>query len=139
VSASFEDVLADVAERLQTVQGLAETYAGDQDSIVPPCAVVAPAHGDFIQFDPDMSDDSCDYLLDVTLYVPAADAAAGQAALYPLLRPSGSTSVRAAIGRYSSVLKVSYRAAQASNMRSVKFDSADGRYLACDILVRVTV
>ena len=138
MSARFEDVCTEIAARLEAVQGLDQVYAVEPDSVVAPCAVVSEGDGDFIEYAPDMSSDSCNYLVSITLYVPAPDGPTGKQAMHRLLRPSGPTSVRQAVGIWSSVLGVSYRAAVASGMRGVKFDRNDARYIACDIVVRVT-
>jgi hypothetical protein len=136
MTATLEDILTDIAARITPVTGIGQVYDREPDSITPPCAVVGLPGGDFIAYDPSMHSEACDYLLAVTLYVPAADMPSGQKALFPLLRPSGATSVRAAIAGYSQPLGVSYTVGQATNLRQVVVDSA--RYVSCDITVRVT-
>lgn len=135
MTASLEDILVDIAGRVRNVQGMGETYDLEPDSITPPCAVVGLPSGDFIAYDPSVGSESCDYMLTVTVYVPAADMPSGQRALFPFLRPAGPTSVRAAVAGYSSTLGVSYAVGQATNIRGLTVDTA--RYLACDLTVKV--
>ncbi len=59
--------------------------------------VVNAGSGEFVQYSPAMGGDVCDYLLVVTLYVPAVALAPNQETLDDYLAPSGSGSIAAAI------------------------------------------
>lgn len=135
MTATLEDILADVADRVRNVAGIGEVLDLEPDSITPPCAIVGLANSEFLDYSASIHSESCDYLLAVTVYVPAADMPSGQRALFPFLRPAGPTSVRAAVAGKSPVLDVSYAVQQATNLRQVVVDNA--RYLACDINVKV--
>lgn len=137
MTASLEAVLADVATRAK-VTGIKESYdvTPAQFGPIVPCAVVEPDDGDFLAYDPAMSSESCDYALKVTVYVQGDDKAA-QAQLYTFLRPSGATSIRAAVAGSNSTLGVSYAVLRASNQRVV-VGEGDTRYLSAEISVRVT-
>lgn len=135
-AATFEDCCTDIADRLQLVQGCGEVYDLEQDSIVAPSLVVAPANGDFVRYKSSM-DAPCDYQITITAYMPGDSVVEAQRQLFLLLRKTGPTSVFAAVNGSNPALGVSYVVSVASNMRGITLDGG-ARVLAVDWLVQVT-
>lgn len=138
MTATLDEVVADIANRVSAVQDLRQAFAFDPGSIAPvaPCAVVEPGDGDFLAYDPSMHSEAVDYLIDVTLFVSATDTKAGQAQLSAFLRPSGASSVRAAILATPATAGMSYAVLRATAFRTVAGDG-DAKYLASTVSVRV--
>lgn len=137
-TATFSQVRTALASQLlNTVTGLLNAHADVPDSYAGPCVVVQPAPGgDFINYRPVLGDD-CDYNLYVTLYVPAADAVAGQQAMDAFLAPSGPASVVAAINSGGTLggVVASIRCNGARGYRAEQID--EQRYAAVDFPVEV--
>lgn len=93
---TISEVRAGIAAKLASVAGLLKVHEKVPDSMSAPCAVVQPSPGDLVQYSPTMGD-VADYLMLVSVYVPGADAIAGQELLDPFLAPSGVSSIAAAI------------------------------------------
>lgn len=135
MAATFTQVIEALAARVATVPGLLQVHEMFPDSISPPCATVQPAPGDFLHFRPTF-DDTVDYLLLVTIYVPTGDdAVSGQVALNPYLAPSGAYSVHAVVNGTLGGVVSSSKCLFARNYRAERWDQ--GRYLAVDFPVEV--
>lgn len=82
--------------RLETISGLRayDTVPGD---VVVPAAVVAPAPGEFLQYDSTQCRGSDDFTFVVLLLVSLDSARGGQDALDAYLAGSGTSSVKTAI------------------------------------------
>jgi hypothetical protein len=93
--ADIDDVVVALASRLNTA-GTIRSHAYAVDSPNPPCAIVLPSDGDFVDYDVTF-DGQDDFGLVVKLLVGSAWSSAAQAKLLSYLARSGSTSVRAAI------------------------------------------
>lgn len=135
MSATFTEVIEALAGQLETVPGFLRVHDMVPDSLSAPCAVVQPAPGDFLRFKPTFDDTTVDYLLLVTVYVPGADAVAGQTALNPYLAPSGASSVYAAVNGTLGGVVSSAVCNFARNYRAETWD--EQRYIAVDFPVQV--
>lgn len=137
MTANLEDVLTDVATRAK-VTGIKESYDFDPSQTAPvvPCVVVEPDDGDFIAYDPSMHSEAVDYLLKVTVKVQG-DSKDSQVQLFSFLRPSGPTSIRAALAGQGANVGASYSVLRSSKPR-VEVGEGDTRYLTSEISVRVT-
>lgn len=137
MTATLESVLADIAT-LAKVTGIKESYDFMPAQFAPmvPCVVVEPDDGDFIGYSPSMHSEVVDYAVKVTVYVQFGDKAS-QVQLFSFLRPSGATSIRAAIAGQGVGIGVSYAVLSASKPRLVDGGS-DTKYLTAEISVRVT-
>lgn len=98
--ADLKDVIDAMVARLQTAYS-GQTIAGRiygtaPDSIVPPCMIVLPSTGDFLDFDATFEGKD-DIELTIKAIVGAQAAEAGQQALMDYFSRSGSLSLRAAL------------------------------------------
>lgn len=136
MAASFSACRDGVAERLQTVSGLKKALAQIDDKVSDtPCAMVGPAPGDFVSYDPVMDTDDCDYALLVTVYVSAQNAVEAQQQIDAFLAPTGPTSIRAAINGRLGNLVANAKCTVGRNYRAEEIDGV--RYLAIDFPVLV--
>ena len=134
---TLSQVRTALVARVSTLPDLLQVHATVPDKIVPPCAVIQPAPGDFLMFSPTMGSDVVNYLMVVSIYVPApvGTAADAQEALDPYLAPEGDYSVTAVLNGTLGGLVSSASCLFARNYRAETWD--EGRYVAADFPVQV--
>lgn len=139
MSADLEQVLEDIKTRVSTVETkFLQVHDKVPDSFSVPCAIVQPDPGDFIAYDVSMGTECVDYRVLVTIITGGTDSVTAQTNLYPYLRPAGPDSIRTAVQGGNFDLGVSYAVERARNMRPIIVGEQSAKYLAVDIVVRVT-
>lgn len=137
MAATLSATRAAIQARLATISAFVGTHAEVPDQINVPCAVVQPAPGDFIAYDPALGDD-VNYAFYITIYAQGTDAVAGQKELDAFLAPSGSSSVRTAVNGTLGGVVASASCGNARNYRHVILaGETQLRYIVCDIPVTV--
>lgn len=138
MTATLSQVRVRLAAQVANLPGLLQALPTVPDKLSAPCAIVQPAPGDFLRFRPAF-DDTVDYLLLVTIYVPAPVGSVNDAQelLDPYLAPSGEASVYAAVNADGTLggLVSSAKCNYARNYRAETWDEA--RYIGVDFPVEV--
>lgn len=134
---SFTAVRAAVATAVTTGTGLV-AHATAPGTVNPPCVVVLPAPGVFINYSVSM-DGAADINLTVKLLVSSAEDTIGQTSLDAYLDYAGASSVAAAIQADQDLGGVAHAVSVDTAGNWGLHELGDLSYWGCDFAVRVSV
>lgn len=133
----LEAVKAEMAQRIiDNVPTMQRAFGYMPDSITPPGCGIAPAPGGFLQYDDAISSNLADVMFAVTIAVSAAQDRTGQKDLDAFLKPTGATSLRAALNSHAYTSCDYARVMGASDYGMIQWPNGQ-LYFGCRLMVAV--